>query len=53
MAKLPVRKPLPLNLERLSRIGHADGRLGPRRDKGEGFELGVMRGGRRGGIAVY
>ena len=53
MAELPVRPPLPPYFERLSSIGQAEGILGAGGGKGEVFELTAMRGGRRGGIAVY
>ena len=51
--ELPVRPPLPPRCERLSSIGHAEGRLGAGGRKGEVFELAAMRAGRRGGIAVF
>ena len=53
MAELPVRPPLPPYFERLSSIGQPEGRLGTGSGKSEVFELAAMRGGRRGGIAVY
>ena len=53
MPELSVRPPLPSYFERLSSIGQADRRLAARGGKGEVFELAAMRGGRRGGIAVY
>ena len=52
--ELSVRPPLPSYFERLSSIGQADSsRVGAAGGKGEVFELAAMRGGRRGGIAVY
>ena len=53
MAELPVGPPLPPYFERLSSIGQPEGRLGTGSGKSEVFELAAMRGGRRGGIAVY
>ena len=53
MPELPVRTPLPPYFERLSSIGQADRRLAAGGGKVEVFELAAMRGGRRGGIAVY
>ena len=53
MAELPARPPLPPYFERLNSIGQPEGRLGAGGGESEVFELAAMRGGRRGGIAVY